>query len=252
MGKGDWSYDLIAEVYETDMGRSMRFDDIDWYLQQCQRRGGRVLELGCGTGRILLPLLAAGIDIVGIDRSQPMLQRLLADARRQGLSPRVACMDLSAPGFSSRFDLMLAPYSLVTYLLDDDAVRAWLDAAWALLTPCGELVVDAFIPRPHIARDAFTVDYTRSHEGGQLERSKRIQALADGCHRIERRYRLSDANGHQKSEFTTVDVIRPRTPEALCTLLLAQGFKIRTRTWDYTTMDCQGSPQFHSIVCVKP
>lgn len=247
-----WSYDSIADIYDTDMGRSMPFDDIGWYLAQCRRRGGRVLELGCGTGRILLPLLAAGIDIVGIDRSQPMLARLQTDARRQGLSPRIARMDLSIPGLRGTFDQVLAPYSLVTYLADDAAMRAWLIATWTLLAPGGELVVDAFVPRPHVASDTFARDYVRPHGDGQLERSKRIQALGDGRHRIERRYRLLDPLGRETGAFTTVDLIRPRTPDAICALLCDHGFAMGTRAWDYAASSGQGTPQFHSVVCVKP
>ena len=75
------SYDRIAAVYATDMGQSMAFDDIGYYRALCQQRGGRTLELGCGTGRILLPLLASGIDIAGIDQSPGMLGQLQQDAK---------------------------------------------------------------------------------------------------------------------------------------------------------------------------
>ncbi|TLY48982.1 MAG: class I SAM-dependent methyltransferase, partial [Gammaproteobacteria bacterium] len=76
-----WSYDAIAEIYETDMGQSMPFDDVAFYRSLCLAEGGRVLELGCGTGRILIELMRAGIDAVGADRSLPMLARLHRDAQ---------------------------------------------------------------------------------------------------------------------------------------------------------------------------
>ncbi len=49
----DFSYDQIAEVYATDMGSNMPFDDIGYYLARCREEGGPALELGCGSGRIL-------------------------------------------------------------------------------------------------------------------------------------------------------------------------------------------------------
>ncbi len=76
------------------MGQSMPFDDVGWYRDLCLQRGGRTLELGCGTGRILLELLAAGIDAIGADRSLPMLRRLRRDAAERGIEARVAQMDL--------------------------------------------------------------------------------------------------------------------------------------------------------------
>src|SRR5687767_13933184 len=83
------SYDQIATVYATDMGQSMAYDDVGYYLQLCRTRGGPTLELGCGTGRILLPLLKGGIDISGIDESQGMLAELQRLAGEQHLQPKV-------------------------------------------------------------------------------------------------------------------------------------------------------------------
>src|SRR4030095_7404926 len=71
-----WPYDLIAQVYATDMGRSMPFDDVGFYRGLCRGARGRVLELGCGTGRILLDLIASGVDAIGVDRSLPMLKQM--------------------------------------------------------------------------------------------------------------------------------------------------------------------------------
>src|SRR5688572_33255898 len=83
------SYDQIASVYATDMGQSMAYDDVGYYLQLCKTRGGRCLELGCGTGRILLPLLKGGVDIHGIDQSPGMLEELQRLASVQHMQPDV-------------------------------------------------------------------------------------------------------------------------------------------------------------------
>lgn len=251
MSRHDWSYDRIAGVYATDMGRSMAFDDIGWYRRQCRRHPGRTLELGCGTGRVLLPLLADGIDIVGIDRSLPMLQRLRAEARARGLVPAVAQMDLQALALAAQFALVLAPYSLVTYLPGEDDLRPWAASVARLLAPGGALVLDAFVPRPVRTGDAFQPDYARPHGDATLERAKRLRVLPDGRNRIERRYRLLDADGTVREEFTTVDCIRPRTPVDLAQALASAGMRIVEVAWDYGS----GSPpsaQFHSVVGVKP
>src|SRR5206468_3078186 len=58
----DDSYERIAHWYDVDMARNMPFDDVAFYLGVSANKGGRVLELGCGNGRILLELLARGID----------------------------------------------------------------------------------------------------------------------------------------------------------------------------------------------
>jgi SAM-dependent methyltransferase len=121
-----WSYDAIAEVYATDMGQSMPFDDVGFYRDLCVGQGGTALELGCGTGRILLELLAARVDVCGMDRSLPMLQRLHRDAQPRGLTARVMQGDLRTLPFtaSARFTTILLLYSLITYLTDSAAAIA--------------------------------------------------------------------------------------------------------------------------------
>jgi len=47
--------------------------DVKFYVEEAQRSPGRVLALACGTGRVTIPLALAGIDVVGIDLSEPML-----------------------------------------------------------------------------------------------------------------------------------------------------------------------------------
>lgn len=226
-----WSYDRIAAVYATDMGQSMPFDDVGHYRELARRAKGPVLELGCGTGRILLPLLRAGVDIVGVDRSLPMLAQLRRDGAE--LAPRVAQMDLCALALRGRFALILAPYSLITYLTRPDLVDAFLAQARELLDAHGRLLLDAFIPRPIESFEDFRRDYTRAHGSGTLERHKRIRQLDDGCNRIERRYRLLDGDGRLTDEFTTVEVIRPYAPDALVGMLRRNGYRVCSEDFDY-------------------
>lgn len=251
MSKGEWSYDRIADVYAADMGSSMAFDDVGWFRRQCQRHRGQVLELGCGTGRVMLPLLADGIDIIGIDRSLPMLQRLRAEARSRGLAANVAQMDLQALALDASFAVIMAPYSLVTYLPGKDDLDQWVASVVPLLADGGALILDAFVPRAIRAGEVFQPDYTRPFGDGTLERAKRVQALTDGRNRIERRYRLIDASGDVREEFTTVDCIRPRAPRELADALEGSGLRIEDAAWDYGTASSADSAQFHTLVGVK-
>jgi SAM-dependent methyltransferase len=247
-----WSYDSIAEVYATDMGQSMAFDDIGWYRQQALAAHGRVLELGCGSGRILLPLAAAGIDMVGLDRSLPMLRQLRADARAAGIAPPpVVQGDLSSLPLRGNFALILAPYSLVTYVTDDAVLVATFRQLHALTDDHGRLVVDVFVPRDVAPFDDFRRDYRRPHGAGVLEREKRIACLTDGCNRIERRYRLRDGDDALLREWTTVEVIRPRTEARLVELAAQADWRLAGTSYDYDTRDGAASAQFVSLSLVR-
>lgn len=241
-----WSYDAIAAVYATDMGQSMPFDDIGYYRALALKATGPVLELGCGSGRILLPLLRAGVAIQGVDRSLPMLRQLRTDGA--DLDPRVAQMDLRALALRGRQRLILAPYSLITYVTRAADVDAVLEQLGALLDTQGALLLDAFIPRPVDSFEDFRRDYLRPHGSGHLERAKRIRQLADGCNRIERRYRLLGADGELQQEFTTLEVIRPYPPEHLRGLLARHGYRISQQDYDYGTAASADNARFYSVL----
>ena len=241
------AYDRIARWYDVDMARNMAHDDVGFYRTLALRCGGRVLELGCGNGRILLDLMRAGCDAVGVDRSAGMLRELLAKAAAQGLSPLVAQMDVRALALSSRHALVLAPYSLVTYMVsDDDATRLFAEAA-GLLQRSGTLVVDAFIPRTAVSSPTFREDYRRPCHGGELARSRRITALEDGVNRIERRYVLRDGTGRVVEQVETVEVVRPRAPAELCALLARHGYAIESTWWDYGASASEAGAQFVTL-----
>ena len=64
---------------------SWRQADIRFYIEEAQKSGGPILELGCGTGRISIPIAKAGIEVVGIDISKPMLDLARSKAKKAGL-----------------------------------------------------------------------------------------------------------------------------------------------------------------------
>ncbi len=172
------TYDDIARFYDVDMARNMPFDDVAFYADLCARHGGRVLELGCGSGRILLPLLQRGIDAVGVDASAGMLAELRRKAAALGLRAPVARMDVTRLALRGGFGVVLCPYSLVTYVTEDADLARLLAAVRRLLAPGGVFVVDAFVPKPVVAQQEFQPDYRRPFGDRTLARWKRILAAS--------------------------------------------------------------------------
>ncbi len=79
-----WHYGLMAERWGEAITDA---PEVPFYLREIEARGGPVLDVACGSGRVLLPLLSAGVDVDGCDISQDMLDQCSANGRKLGLTP---------------------------------------------------------------------------------------------------------------------------------------------------------------------
>lgn len=142
-------YDHIdAELYDR-YARGLP-GELEFYVEEASRAGGPVLELGCGTGRILLPAAEAGAQMVGLDRAPAMLEvlrRKLA-ALPEEVQSRVelAQADMRSFELGRRFPLILIPYRAFLHLLTDAEQRMALERIREHLEPGGRLVLNVFDP----------------------------------------------------------------------------------------------------------
>jgi SAM-dependent methyltransferase len=240
------NYDLIARYYDIDMGRNQPFDDASFMFDLLTSAPGSVLELGCGNGRVLKRLLATGQALTGLDCSREMLRMA-----REALPREVTLVlgDMRAIPLAQRFDWVLLPYSLVTYLTGEDD---WLRFAASLKRVIGDgsrVVFDCFVPHDELADGNWREDYQREWCDGLLCRSRRISALEDGCNCIERSYRyLPRSRPAEAFAFTTSEKIRPYTVEALTDRLQSLGLRLQDPVFDYGTQACPGKAQFFTLI----
>ncbi|MBI4907527.1 MAG: class I SAM-dependent methyltransferase [Acidobacteria bacterium] len=133
-----------GELYDILLGG---FDyGLDFYLDLARRAMGPVLDLGCGTGRILLPCLRAGVDIDGVDLFEPMLAQLRHSAARLGLSPRLYRADMSDFRTQRRYALIMIPFNAFVHNLTQDWQIQCLGRCREHLLPGGMLVFDGAFP----------------------------------------------------------------------------------------------------------
>ena len=242
------SYDLIAEFYDEDMGRNASGKDISYYVARCKGVAGPVLELGCGTGRIALPIAQNGSYVVGIDRSQAMLRHLLAKSADTLTAEQqerlvVAEMDICALGLRKRFSRILCPFSTFTYLVDLVERRCALEAIRELLKPDGLLLLDVFIPSSEVAAlrdDHVFFDYDRPREDGtRLVRTKMIcKDIEPGVNLITRLYRMLGSDGEELRRLTTGEQIRYYFPDDLVSVLSLRGLEVLSVTGDFGEGRC--------------
>jgi SAM-dependent methyltransferase len=140
------AYDSIARLY--DPWSASVTEDVDFYVELAKEAGGPIVELGVGTGRIAVPIAAAGVSVIGIDSSRGMLEVCAEAAARAGVPHRVDLRvgDLRNPPFDKRVNLVVCPFRSYLHLHTDEERLAALRAARDLLLPGGRLVFDVFAP----------------------------------------------------------------------------------------------------------
>ncbi len=145
-------YDELAEYY--DLVHAHVKDDIPFYLSLARETGGPILELGCGSGRTLIPLVEAGYETVGLDNSRPMLERAKERILASGLENSVRLIEAAMIDFDlgQRFALITVPFNTWMHLPGRQAQIASLRQIAQHLEPRGKLVID--IPAPATIVDA--------------------------------------------------------------------------------------------------
>ena len=139
-------YDKIAHLY--DPWSASVVEDIEFYVEEAQKAGSPVVELGVGTGRIAVPTAAAGIRVIGVDSSPGMLEVCREAAELAGVAGLLDLRlgEVEAPPVDERVGLVTCPFRSFLHLLDDDARLRALRAARELLVPGGRFVFDVFAP----------------------------------------------------------------------------------------------------------
>jgi SAM-dependent methyltransferase len=118
----------------------------DFYIELARSAKGPVLELACGTGRILLPCLQAGVDIEGLDLFEPMLKTLRAKAADFGLAPRLHQADMGNFSLPRRYALVTIPFNAFIHNMTQAAQIRCLELCREHLLPGGMLAFDTFFP----------------------------------------------------------------------------------------------------------
>jgi ubiquinone/menaquinone biosynthesis C-methylase UbiE len=153
---GHEGWDEYAPFYDWENAQTLGKRDVPFWIEVARQslagvavRRQRVLELGCGTGRVTFPLANSGPAVVGIDRSAEMLHRAARRRRRLRKGQRIQLVrgDIRHLPFPDKtFPLVIAPYGILQSLLRERDLAATLEAVHRVLMRDGifglELVAD--------------------------------------------------------------------------------------------------------------
>jgi ubiquinone/menaquinone biosynthesis C-methylase UbiE len=249
-------WDDYAQFYDWENAQTMGRRDVRFWEGLATRTKGRILELGCGTGRVSFPMARTGARVVGIDRSASMLDRARTRRRR---SPRARHLGLVRgdvrflPFPAGSFQLVAAPYGILQSLLDDDTLDGTLAAVSRVLARGGTFAIDLVSDLPSWK------EYDRKVKlRGRVGRSETFITLIESVRQeparglthfdqefIERRGR--ETRPHRFSlAFRTVSV------EGMTARLERHGFRVSAVLGDYDGGAWDPRADVWLIVATKP
>lgn len=239
--KGYDGWDDYAPYYDWENRQTVGRRDIAFWQRMAAPHQEPILELGCGTGRVALPLARRGSMVVGIDRSASMLARARMRVRRARLQSRVRLIrgDIRHLPFPDRsFPLVMAPYGILQSLLDERLLRDTLTEVRRVLSRHGlfglELVAD--LPAWEEYRDRATLRSSRGPHGKPIvlvesvtqDRRRRIT-------RFEQEFVEGRGTGVTRRRFTLA--FRNLTVPQMVERLEKAGLEVAALLGDY-----QGGP----------
>ncbi len=166
---------LCAEIYDLDKPPGSLFD-VPYYTQRLKGLEGPVLEAAVGTGRLMIPLLEAGIDLEGFDRSAEMLAVAEGHAQARGLKARLTQASFADFACDQAFAAIIVPASSFILIDDFEAGLAALRRFRDHLAPGGLLLID--IP-PLSFFEAAGAPRTWTAANGDLLRHESTRAVTD-------------------------------------------------------------------------
>ena len=190
-------YGVTARFYDVVYTPDLVPDDQGFYQELAASLTGPVLELGCGTGRVTLPLARAGRQVTGLDLSTAMLS-ILRDklgAEPPEVQGRVTLVEGDMANFDlpDRFGLILMPFRAFQHLLEPEQQRRCLELVARHLRPDGRFVFNAFNPNLQYIADAIRVS--------GVWKQVNERALDDGALILRRYVQLTPLPGRQQHDL---------------------------------------------------
>lgn len=231
-------YARLARFY--DAIHAELTDDVDFSVALARSAGGSVLELGCGTGRLLWPLARADMRVTGLDNSAEMLA--IAHEQRQllGLQQRVVLESADMTRFSlpqTDFALVLLSYNTALHLTENQ-IMATLRCSAAHLRPQGTLCIDVINPFlladwPDQATPEVERTFVEPQTGAKVTQATTNKAdVARQTVTVNWLFEIVHRDG-KVEKVESAETYHHHYPHEWLTMLQHAGFKLETLWGDY-------------------
>lgn len=235
-----------SDLYDDPELYDLLFPSVEpFYPEEARKLGGRVLELGCGTGRLTVSIAQSGIDIVGVDLSDSMLEAARSKARRAGVEVPFVRADMRDLDLDGQFETLLIPGNSLLHLLTNEELKQCLAGVRRHLAPGGQLVFDIskwdmsrYARDPAQRHPAFTQGEITVDETSSYDAAAQVRDVV---------WYLSTARA---ADFRKIEYrLRVIFPQELLLLLEIAGFRLEARYGEFTREPFEASSRRQVCIC---
>lgn len=220
---------MLAEFWDLFRGDTSTWEDRFFYLNVVKKYGQPVLDVGCGTGRILLDFMQQGIDIDGVDNSPDMLALLRQKAEPMGLTPTVYQQEMDKLSLPRHYQTILVPSSSFQLLLDENLPPVAMGRFYEHLLPGGVLAMPFMTlwKEGEPLENEFTREVVRPEDGATIRRWQysRFDPHTDLEYTIDRYEIIRDGNVIASEEHHQSPGTRSYTQHQAVALYQEAGFE---------------------------
>lgn len=166
---------LCTEVYDLSKPLGHSFGDVEYYRERLRGISKKALEVGCGSGRVLIPLLQAGCLVEGLDNSEDMLDSCRSRCAERGITPRLYKEEMHNFRLEHQYDTIIIPAGSFQLLEERETAVSALHNIYDHLALGGRIILDLFLPTDYDTKSVSTRTWdTEAGEVITLE-EKRIE-----------------------------------------------------------------------------
>jgi SAM-dependent methyltransferase len=234
-------YDALLSVSENQL---------NFYVTLAQRHPGAVLELGCGTGQLIVPIATNSTAAVGLDNSPQMLEAARRRASAAGVQVKLVEGDMRDFELGQRFSLIFIARNSLLHLSEQHEFAGLFGAVRRHLAPGGILAFDIFKPDPSVSSGASTERFPVMRKASPLYGELTVEATSDydALSQVNRAtWYISTPDQHDA--WVAPLHLRWVFPQELSALLAANGFRLERRDGDYSGGDFTAASRLQVCQC---
>jgi ubiquinone/menaquinone biosynthesis C-methylase UbiE len=249
-------YGMMAEFWDLFRGDTSTWDDRFFFLEIVKKYGQPVLDVGCGTGRILLDFMEQGFDVDGVDNSPDMLALLHQKAEKLNLNPTVYRQEMPKLSLPRKYQTILVPSSSFQLLLDESLPPLTMKGFYEHLLPGGILVMPFMTlwKQGNPLENEDTSEVTRPEDGATIRRwsYSRFDPNTNLEHTIDRYEIMQAGEVSASEEHHQSPATRSYTQQQAVALYKNAGFKGIQVFHEFTFEPVQAEDPLFSVLGFKP